>query len=178
VDLTFSDATDADGAAMALLRTGAASVLAARFGPGPWSPPSYTVALRLAAVPGRSCVRLGRRDGTVVSGLRLQTKKPWAIDVTWFSPAARPLYLTDMVVDPEYQRMGFGRAALADAVRTAMAWPADAIRLDAWDADAGAGPFYGCCGYTERGRGVYRGTPLIFYEKVLPHMGLNGGGDR
>jgi GNAT superfamily N-acetyltransferase len=177
VDLTFSDATDADGVAMAALRTGAAVSLAARFGPGPWSPPPHQVAQRLGTVPGRSCVRVGRRDGTVVSALRLQTKKPWAIDVTWFSPADRPLYLTDMLVDPAHQGMGLGRAALEDAMRTAVAWPADAIRLDAWDADAGAGPFYVRCGYTERGRVVCRGTPLIYYERVLSHMGLNGRGN-
>lgn len=178
MDLTFSDATDADGAAMAALRNGAAASLAARFGPGPWSPPSRVAGVRLGTVPGRSCVRVGRRDGSVVSALRLQARKPWAIDVTWFSSAARPLYLTDMVVDPAHQRMGLGRAALDDATRTALAWPADAIRLDAWDADAGAGPFYERCGYTERGRVVYRGTPLIYYEKVLSHMGWTvRGGD-
>lgn len=174
MDLTFSDATDADSAAMTALRTGAAASLAARFGPGPWSP--HAVAPRLGPVPGRSCVRVGRHDGTVVSALRLQTKKPWAIEVARFSPAVRPLYLTDMVVDPAHQRRGLGRAALEDAMQMAMAWPADAIRLDAWDADAGAGPFYVRCGYTERGRVVYRGTPLIYYEKVLSQAPLNERG--
>src|ERR1035437_7340522 len=32
--------------------------------------------------------------------------------------------------------------------RIAKAWPADAIRLDAYDAEAGAGPFYASCGWT------------------------------
>jgi len=176
VDLTFSDATEADGEAVAALRAGAASSLTARFGPGPWSPPARVAALRLGTVPGRSCVRVGRRDGTVVSALRLQTKKPWAIDVMRFSSAVRPLYLTDMVVDPAHQRLGLGRAALDDAVRMAMAWPADAIRLDAWDAAAGAGLFYERCGYAERGRVVYRGTPLIYYEKVLSRVVLERRG--
>ncbi|HEX5633612.1 MAG TPA: hypothetical protein VFX50_10295 [Gemmatimonadales bacterium] len=30
-----------------------------------------------------------------------------------------------------------------------------------------AAPFYGRCGYAERGRVVYRGTPLVHYELLL-----------
>ena len=50
----------------------------------------------------------------------------------------------------------------------AAAWPADAIRLDAYDHAAGAGPFYAKCGFRERGRVVYRGNPLAYYELLLP----------
>jgi hypothetical protein len=50
----------------------------------------------------------------------------------------------------------------------ARAWPADAVRLDAYDAPAGAGGFYARCGYRERGRVTYRGVPLIYFEHVLP----------
>jgi hypothetical protein len=48
-----------------------------------------------------------------------------------------------------------------------MAWPADAIRLDAWDAQAGAGEFYRKCGYREVGRAAYRKTRLIYFELAL-----------
>ena len=47
------------------------------------------------------------------------------------------------------------------------AWPADSIRLDAYDADAGAGRFYARCGFLERGRVVYKGDPLVYYELLL-----------
>jgi hypothetical protein len=47
------------------------------------------------------------------------------------------------------------------------AWPGDAIRLDAYDAEAGAGKFYAKCGFRERGRVVYRKTPLIYFELIL-----------
>jgi hypothetical protein len=57
--------------------------------------------------------------------------------------------------------------ALEDACAVARAWPADAIRLDAYDADAGAGPFYLKCGFEHRGHVVYRGDPLVYYELVL-----------
>jgi hypothetical protein len=56
---------------------------------------------------------------------------------------------------------------LAEAAAIAKAWPADAIRLDAYDAPAGAGDFYAKCGYQERGRVVYRNDPLIYYEQIL-----------
>jgi hypothetical protein len=39
--------------------------------------------------------------------------------------------------------------------------------LDSYDADAGAGEFYARCGFTERGRVVYKGDPLIYYQRLL-----------
>lgn len=107
---------------------------------------------------------MGKRICTV---LRLAPKKPWAIDISYFSPAKRPLYLTGMAVSVSHQGAGLGRQALQDAQEIAMAWPADAIRLDAYEGAGGAGGFYEQCGYQERGRIVYRGTPLIYYE-LLP----------
>jgi len=52
-------------------------------------------------------------------------------------------------------------------VAVAVAWPAEAIRLDAYDAPAGAGEFYERCGYEPRARVEYRDVPLIYYELVL-----------
>jgi hypothetical protein len=43
----------------------------------------------------------------------------------------------------------------------------DAVRLDAYDAVAGAGPFYEKCGFREVGRATYRITPLVYYELTL-----------
>ena len=99
--------------------------------------------------------------------LRLATKKPWAIDVAYFTPVKRPLYLTGMTVAVTHQGRGLGRLALDDARTVAESWPADAIRLDAYDHPAGAGDFYLRCGYEERGRVVYKGDPLAYYELVL-----------
>ena len=72
-----------------------------------------------------------------------------------------------MAVAVEHQGLGLGRQALADAREIALAWPADAIRLDAYDALAGAGDFYARCGYRERGRVSYKGDPLRYYELLL-----------
>jgi GNAT superfamily N-acetyltransferase len=103
----------------------------------------------------------------VVTVLRLATRKPWAIDTAYFTPVSHALYLTGMAVAVAWQRQGLGRQALDDATAIARAWPAGAIRLDAWDAPAGAGPFYAACGYGERGRVRYRGNPLVYFELVL-----------
>ncbi len=46
-------------------------------------------------------------------------------------------------------------------------WPADAIRLDAWDAAVGAGELYRKCGFIEVGRATYRLAPLVYYEIVF-----------
>jgi GNAT superfamily N-acetyltransferase len=72
-----------------------------------------------------------------------------------------------MAVSVAHQRQGLGRMTLEDACAIAAAWPADAVRLDAYDATAGAGGFYVCCGFTERGRVVFKGDPLIYYERLL-----------
>jgi GNAT superfamily N-acetyltransferase len=114
-----------------------------------------------------SRVFVARLGTEIVGTLRLATKKPWAIDVTYFSASRRPLYLLAMAVAPARQRQGIGRRCLEEAKRVAKAWPADAIRLDAYDAKAGGGGFYARCGWTERGRVTYRSAPLIYYEFVL-----------
>ena len=90
-----------------------------------------------------------------------------AIDVSYFTPVKRPLYLTGMAVSVEHQGHGLGRLALGDACTITQQWPAEAIRLDAYDAQAGAGGFYARCGFTERGRVAYKGDPLIYYERLL-----------
>lgn len=57
----------------------------------------------------------------------------------------------------DLQGQGIGRRCLDEAVEYAKAWPADAIRLDACDAEAGAGEFYTKSGFHEVGRVAFRG---------------------
>lgn len=163
--LTFRDATLKDVPVIAALHNAAAGALTARFGEGHWS--SLVTERGTAASQRHACVRVGKSGKRILTVLRLATKKPWAIDVSYFSPVKRPLYLTGMSVAVTHQGQGIGRQALEDAVDVAREWPADAIRLDAFDADAGAGRFYAKCGFVERGRVVYKGDPLIYYELVL-----------
>jgi GNAT superfamily N-acetyltransferase len=124
---------------------------------------------------------LAARDGPAIVGtLTLQTKKPWAIDAAYFTPCTKALYLINMAVTPGRQRSGVGRALLDHAVAVARAFPAEAIRLDAYDAPAGAGEFYRKCGYAPRGGKVYRGNPLLYFEQMTRlrqnHGGQTGAG--
>jgi GNAT superfamily N-acetyltransferase len=112
-------------------------------------------------------VFVAREGDEIVATLRLTTRKPWAIDASYFTPCNTPLYLLAMAITPARQSQGFGKECLEKARRLARAWPAGALRLDVYDADAGAGPFYARCGFTEVGRASYRQTPLIYYELVL-----------
>jgi ribosomal protein S18 acetylase RimI-like enzyme len=163
--LRFRDARPEDAPAIAALHNAAAGALTARFGEGHWS---GLVTERSALLAQRHArVRVGVVKRRILTVLRLATKKPWAIDVTYFTPVRRPLYLTGMAVSVAHQGRGLGRAALRDACTVAAAWPADAIRLDAYDAVAGAGWFYAKGGFRECGRVRYRGDPLVYFERLL-----------
>ena len=163
--LKFRDATLEDVAVIAALQNAAAGALTARFGEGHWS--SFVTERGAALAQRHARVRIGRSGKRVLTVLRLATKKPWAIDVAYFTPVKRPLYLTGMAISVAHHGQGLGRLALQDARAVAQAWPADAIRLDAYDAEAGAGRFYAKCGFQERGHAVYKGDPLVYYELLL-----------
>jgi GNAT superfamily N-acetyltransferase len=165
MNVRLVEATVADAAEIAELHTAVADVLTQEFGAGHWS--SHVSEKGVLFALRNSRVFVAKSGVRVVGSLRLATTKPWAIDKSYFTRCERPLYLTAMAVEPSRQRTGFGRAMLDDAKRIARAWPGDAIRLDAYDAAAGAGEFYAKCGFREVGRVVYRTTPLIYYELIL-----------
>ena len=157
-------ATEADAAEIAALRTAVAADLTARHGKGHWSAAATEKGVLTAILT--SAVMTARIRGRIAGTFRLTIRKPWAIDPKYFTPVARPLYLLDMAVDPGRQRQGIGRALLQYASGLARRWPADAIRLDAYDHAAGAGDFYLKCGYRDVGRLVYRGVPLLYFERL------------
>jgi GNAT superfamily N-acetyltransferase len=161
----FRDATLDDVAVIAGLQNAAAGALTARFGAGPWSSLVSERAAALAQRHGR--VRIGRDGKRSLTVLRLAAKKPWSIDVSYFTPVKRPLYLTGLAVLVAHQGQGLGRLAVEDAIAVAHDWPADAIRLDAFDAEAGASGFYARCGFSQCGRVTYKGDPLLYYERLV-----------
>src|ERR1700722_7526245 len=163
--LRFSTAVQSDAPAIAALHTAANEDLTQRFGQGRWSTVATEKGVLLAI--RRSRVIVARKGKRIVGTLNLQTKKPWAIDVSYFTPVKKALYLTGMAVLPVLQKQRVGRAQLEEAINQTRKWPADAIRLDAWDADAGAGPFYAKCGYREVAHVLYKTSPLIYFELVL-----------
>lgn len=167
--LTFAIADDDDVPGVAVLRTAAARVLTERYGRGHWSGETTERGVLLGMRNAQ--VWIARCGRTIVGTFRLATKKPLAIDPAYFANSACPLYLTDMAVAPPMQGLGIGRRCLAQAVEAARDWPADAIRLDAYDAEVGAGEFYAKCGFVEVGRVSYRGVSLVYYERLLPSSG-------
>ena len=166
--LVFDAATNLDAAELAVLHSAAAEELTRQFGHGFWSfAPSERGLLSQMRRPKFERILVARAGKRVAGTVRLAAKKPWAIDTAYFTEARSPLYLTGMVVHPEFQRKGVGRLLMKEAEAQARAWPADAIRLDAFDADAGAGPFYSKCGYREVARVTYKKDPLVYFELVL-----------
>jgi len=163
--LSLLTATQADASALAMLHTAVAEDLTNRYGIGPWS--SKTSEKNVLFGMRHSHVVVARRGKKIIGTLRLAMKKPWAINVDYFTPVKKSLYLTSMAVIPALQRQGIGRLLIDKAVKQARAWPADAIRLDAYDTNAGAGAFYAKCGFRERGRVTYRKAPLIYLELIL-----------
>lgn len=168
--LRFREATFDDAIRIATVRIAAARALTAQYGQGPWSSESTErgvlsgfrdATIVLAELPN------ARGADEVVGTFRLSWRKPWALDKAYFTPVERPLYLTDMAVHPLHQRRGVGRALLVHAEEMARAFPADAVWLDAYDAEAGAGDFYARCGFHERGRKLYREAPLVYFEHLI-----------
>src|SRR5262245_33421616 len=152
--------------AIAVLRNDAADHLTTQYGrnygSGHCSERGVVADMKRGAV-----VYVARGREGLLGTMTLATRKPWAIDPVFFAVSRRPLYLTNMAVAPAHQRIGVGRALLAEAARIAAAWPADAIRLDAFDTVSGAGGFYARCGFREVGRKAYRAVPLIYYELLV-----------
>ena len=167
LELAFRFATDIDIPALVKLRLAIDRDQARRFGRDRWS---TTISERSVARGLKSSrVLVAQHQGQIIGALRMDTKKPWAIDLKYFTPAVKAVYLHDVNVEPRLQRSGVGRELIERAKAVAQAWPVDAIRLDAYDGPSGAGPFYAKCGFIEVGRAIYRRVPLIYFEFVLQH---------
>ena len=163
--LSVRTANDEDAPRIVALRNDVAEYLTNQYGRGHWS--SCVTEQNVMRALKTSHVLVAQSDKDIVGTLRLQTKKPWAIDLDYFTAVGRSLYLHDLAVSPERQGQAIGKRLLEKAKQIARAWPSDAIRLDAYDAAAGAGSFYVRCGFAEVGRKIYRGVPLIYYELIL-----------
>jgi GNAT superfamily N-acetyltransferase len=163
--LVFEMATEEDATELAEIRNDAANRLTEKFGKGPWSDGCTERGVLYGMRTSRMVI--ARENGRIVGTLSLHTKKPWAIDPSYYTKVGKPLYLTSMFVAVERQGSGMGRRLLEEAVEIAREWPSDAIRLDAYDAKAGAGDFYAKCGFREVGRAKYREVGLRYFERFV-----------
>ncbi len=160
--VSISLATSGDAGALAVLRASVARDMTQRFGEGGWSaiPSQADVAQQLNA----SLVLIARHDGEIVGTVRLARALPWAIDSSAFTQAAKAFYVLGLAVAPAARGQGVGRSLMEAAKETARAESAEALWLDAYEHNAGAGPFYLKCGFRQVGRTKYRETPLSYYE--------------
>jgi GNAT superfamily N-acetyltransferase len=165
MNVSVSIADEADAPSLAALQSAVADDLTRRNGHGVWS--SHVTEKGILFGLRHSRVLIARRGRKIVGKLQLQNKKPWAIDISYFTPVSKSVYLIGMAVLPGLQHKGIGRRLLEAAAQEARDWPAEAIRLDAFDAEAGAGGFYVKCGFRECGRRIYRKTPLVYFEMIL-----------
>lgn len=166
MNLCMSAAAPEDAAAIAALRNATARLLTSLYGKGHWSYQCTENGV-LYGMKGNSKTLIAKHEDLITGVLNLVTKKPWAIDVLYFTSVKQPLYLIDMAVHPDWQGKGIGRYMLQQIIPEVIAWPAQSVRLDAYGSEAGAGEFYRKCGYTERGRVIYKNSPLIYFELLV-----------
>src|SRR5258708_21647769 len=126
--LVLTRAAAADASDVAAVRNAAAVNLTERFGTGHWT----SIVSERGVVSGFRSARvyLARQQTRMAVTLSMQTKKPWAIDVSYFTPCARPVYLTNMAVAPELQRAGLRPRRLEAATSLTARWPAYPVRPD------------------------------------------------
>lgn len=138
----------------------------ARFGDGHWA-----IVLSLSGTRERARLAelfLIEDAGIPVATFILNRRKPGWYHTAWFAePDAACGYLTHLAVRPQRQRQGIGRLALAEAEQWCRTAGLAALRFDAYQGPAGAGPFYVKCGYTLRHSNEFRGVGLDYYEKTL-----------
>ncbi|HLG38736.1 MAG TPA: GNAT family N-acetyltransferase [Chitinophagaceae bacterium] len=166
MNLSLTIANLNEAALISDLRNNAAQHLTEQYGKGQWSYHTNEKTV-INSMTGKSKVLVTKNNDEIVGTLCLQTKKPWAIDASYFTKVVQPLYLVDMAIQPSWQRKGIGSYMLHEVKPFVISWPAEAIRLDAYDAESGAGGFYRKSGYTERGRVIYKGDPLIYFEMLI-----------
>lgn len=163
--LTFQLANRADTADILSVRLAAADKLTVKHGSGHWSLVSATTTIRKQI--DTNLVYVARKD-QIVGTYMLDKRKIGFYRKDWFAHPNDPsLYLTNMAVAPEFQLMGTGRAIMAEIERFAREQDRLAIRFDAYDSPAGAGPFYKKCGYERVHRGSVGYTTYTYFEKVL-----------
>jgi GNAT superfamily N-acetyltransferase len=162
---SISVATSGEARALAALRAAVAHGMTEQFGAGHWSAcPSKAEVLRQLRA---SHVLVARRDAQLIGTVRLVRALPWAIDSSAFTPVAKPWYVLGLAVAAQYRGQGVGRKLMEAAKNTATSWGAEALWLDAYEHEAGAGPFYAKCGFRKVGGTQHGGVPLSFFEWLV-----------
>ena len=165
MELRFRLAGETDIPALLKLRLAIDADQAERFGDDRYTTTISEKSIARSLKSSRMVV--AARRGRIVGSVRMETKKPWAIDLGYFTPACTAVYLHNVNVHPALQGSGIGSQLMERVKQVAKEWPVDAIRLDAYDGPSGGGPFYEKCGFKKLGHAVYRSVPLSYYEYVF-----------
>jgi GNAT superfamily N-acetyltransferase len=162
VNLRITRALPQDARAIAALRTAVAEDMTQYHGQGHWSacPSKAEVTRQLRA----SHVLVARHAEKIVGTVRLATANPQIFDSGAFTPVQSSLYVLGLAVAPECRRQGVGRQLMAAAKGVARARQAQALWLDAYDSEVGAGPFYVRCDFRLVGPGKHKDLSLVYYE--------------
>ena len=110
---------------------------------------------------------VARQAARIVGTVRLATANPLAFDSGSFTPVATALYVLGLAVAPECRNQGIGRQLMEAAKDVARDRPAQALWLDAYDSEVGAGPFYLRCGFRRVGPSSFKEVPLVYYEWLV-----------
>jgi GNAT superfamily N-acetyltransferase len=162
VRFSVNAAADSDVRAIAALRSAVAQDMTRKHGQGPWSGfvGRSTVLRQLRATK----MLVARRDDEIVGTVRLMQANQAVFDFRMFTPAKVALYVIGLAVAPHARAQGVGRELMESAKSAARFWPAEALWLDTYEHEAGAGRFYEKCGFRRAGSGTLEGPPLGFYE--------------
>jgi GNAT superfamily N-acetyltransferase len=114
-----------------------------------------------------SQVLIAREEARIVGTVRLATANPLVFDSGSFTAVQTALYVLGLAVAPDCRRQGIGRQLMEAAKEVARSRPAQALWLDAYDSEAGAGPFYLRCGFRRVGPSSFKGAPLVYYEWLV-----------
>ncbi len=148
-----------------MLRTAVAQGMTRQFGFGHWSAcPSKSEVLKQMRA---SHMLVARRNSRIIGTVRLATANPLAFDSEQFTPVRTALYVLGLAVASEWRRQGIGRELMDAAKEEVRARPAEALWLDAYDNDAGAGRFYLHCDFRRVGASTRRDLSLVYYEWLL-----------
>jgi ribosomal protein S18 acetylase RimI-like enzyme len=151
-----------DARAIAMLRTAVAQGMTRQYGFGHWSAcPSKAEVLKQMRA---SHMLVARCDSRIIGTVRLATANPLAFDSGLFTPVQTALYVLGLAVAPEWRKQGIGRELMEAAKAEVRSRPAEALWLDTYDNDAGAGPFYLHCDFRRVGATTRNDLSLIYYE--------------
>jgi GNAT superfamily N-acetyltransferase len=112
----------------------------------------------------KASVYILRDEEIVIAVFTLTMQKPWGIEEMPFNPAARPLYLTDMAVHPNWRQHEIEQICIRAAIKIAKRWPCDALRLDTYDSELGNDGVVDKLGFRNVGTTWYRDMPSVCFE--------------